>query len=181
MCFLWNWRMELTLVRLGVWSYQGQSPSILRFPAWDVCHNKNEWTVLKSDVDRSTDPPTLQMISDWIVWIRLKWWWLLKRYSFFLLGCSSSSDPALQEFNIEIPDKDADAIHSGKFIHTLTERANGSSEQKKKNTVDQAVDYILTQPDGMFVSIFYCVSFFRTNSFFLMAAHWVCEGSRRRG
>ena len=51
-----------------------------------------------------------------------------------------------QEFSIEIPDKEADAIHSG-----TTEMNCG---QRMANTnytaVNQAVDYILAQPDGKY-------------------------------
>jgi acyl carrier protein len=51
-----------------------------------------------------------------------------------------------QEFSIEIPDKDADTIHSGTYFiiggrcwFYLT----------NDTTVDQAVTYIQSQPDGL--------------------------------
>jgi len=52
---------------------------------------------------------------------------------------------AAQEFSIEIPDKEADAIHSGMFklpckLHV--------GEVLTSATVSQAVDYIMHQPDG---------------------------------
>ena len=48
-----------------------------------------------------------------------------------------------EEFSIEIPDKEADAIHSGK-LHTfiLATLADLTS------TVDQAITYICAQPDA---------------------------------
>jgi len=51
----------------------------------------------------------------------------------------------LQEFSIEIPDKDADAIHSGmlKLPCMIV-----SGPWANKEIVDKAVEYILAQPDG---------------------------------
>lgn len=48
-----------------------------------------------------------------------------------------------QEFSIEIPDKEADAIHSGMSSSSLHRRPNTDD-----SIVKQAVDYILAQPDG---------------------------------
>ncbi|ROW00175.1 hypothetical protein VSDG_03630 [Cytospora chrysosperma] len=45
-----------------------------------------------------------------------------------------------EEFSIEIPDKDADTIHSGEYIHA---RFTGQLHR-----VDKAVEYILSQPDA---------------------------------
>lgn len=47
-----------------------------------------------------------------------------------------------QEFSIEIPDKEADAIHSGTF------RCRVGDIHTDDITVKQAVDYIMAQPDG---------------------------------
>ena len=47
-----------------------------------------------------------------------------------------------QEFSIEIPDKEADAIHSGMHYHTLF------CQLAKLSLVDKAVEYIISQPDG---------------------------------
>ena len=52
---------------------------------------------------------------------------------------------AMQEFSIEIPDKEADAIHSG------TKRLEHYSAEPRTNSsviVNQAVEYITSQPDG---------------------------------
>jgi len=52
---------------------------------------------------------------------------------------------ASQEFSIEIPDKEADAIHSGKSsLDPVTDECWLISY-----AVNQAVEYILEQPDGM--------------------------------
>jgi acyl carrier protein len=51
-----------------------------------------------------------------------------------------------QEFSIEIPDKEADAIHSGRFQWRI---AVQSYIVLTSATVTQAVDYICHQPDGM--------------------------------
>ena len=51
----------------------------------------------------------------------------------------------MQEFSIEIPDKEADAIHSG------TKRLEHYSAEPRTNSsviVNQAVEYITSQPDG---------------------------------
>jgi len=48
-----------------------------------------------------------------------------------------------QEFSIEIPDKEADAIHSGMFS-----RREIYDVQANIHAVNQAVQYILSQPDG---------------------------------
>ena len=50
----------------------------------------------------------------------------------------------VQEFSIEIPDKEADAIHSSRF------RMQMGLILLSSNTlsVDKAVNYILSQPDG---------------------------------
>jgi hypothetical protein len=53
---------------------------------------------------------------------------------------------ALQEFSIEIPDKEADAIHSGMGNHSL----QCQIYQLIVLAVNQAVEYILSQPDGMY-------------------------------
>lgn len=61
-----------------------------------------------------------------------------------------------QEFSIEIPDKDADTIHSGEYIHA---RFTGQLHRGERDvefadtmfpciTVDKAVEYILSQPDA---------------------------------
>lgn len=51
----------------------------------------------------------------------------------------------MQEFSIEIPDKEADAIHSGTFSpHDY----NVFRYETNTFTVDKAVQYILAQPDG---------------------------------
>ena len=50
---------------------------------------------------------------------------------------------ALQEFSIEIPDKEADAIHSGMSCDGMLRTLHTDDI-----TVKQAVDYILAQPDG---------------------------------
>jgi acyl carrier protein len=50
----------------------------------------------------------------------------------------------VQEFSIEIPDKEADAIHSGMLMQDTTSR-----DEANLDAVNQAVDYILAQPDGM--------------------------------
>lgn len=50
---------------------------------------------------------------------------------------------ARQEFSIEIPDKEADAIHSGML--TAKDMVVARADEI---TVKQAVDYILAQPDG---------------------------------
>jgi NADH dehydrogenase (ubiquinone) 1 alpha/beta subcomplex 1, acyl-carrier protein len=55
-----------------------------------------------------------------------------------------------EEFSIEIPDKDADAIHSGMLLspqfldslHTLR------TDFRFSVLVDKAVEYILSQPDA---------------------------------
>ncbi len=55
-----------------------------------------------------------------------------------------------QEFSIEIPDKEADQIHSGMFgidpwqIHAVRSRLTCFVR-----TVEKAVEYIMAQPDGM--------------------------------
>lgn len=51
-----------------------------------------------------------------------------------------------QEFSIEIPDKDADAIHSGRSQSNMQSCGPSSNAIK----VDKAVEYILAQPDGQF-------------------------------
>ncbi len=53
----------------------------------------------------------------------------------------------MQEFSIEIPDKDADTIHSG----TLPCSASPTAAEmltRRPSTVDKAVEYILSQPDA---------------------------------
>ena len=50
-----------------------------------------------------------------------------------------------QEFSIEIPDKEADAIHSGTFQWRID---RSSCSMLTFATVTQAVDYICHQPDG---------------------------------
>ena len=47
-----------------------------------------------------------------------------------------------EEFSIEIPDKEADAIHSGMFHHSL------HTLHADLVAVDQAVTYISSQPDA---------------------------------
>ena len=49
----------------------------------------------------------------------------------------------VQEFSIEIPDKEADAIHSGTSIDVSAGISNTDD-----TAVKQAVDYIMAQPDG---------------------------------
>jgi hypothetical protein len=50
-----------------------------------------------------------------------------------------------KEFSIEIPDKEADAIHSG-----MSSQMHASEGGMKLTVpVGQAVDYIMKQPDGM--------------------------------
>lgn len=49
----------------------------------------------------------------------------------------------VQEFSIEIPDKEADAILSGKYLSSICLNTHTDDI-----TVKQAVDYILRQPDG---------------------------------
>lgn len=57
-----------------------------------------------------------------------------------------------QEFSIEIPDKDADAIHSGTRTSYYFQGCNLLNKLLHANTslatVNQAVDYILSQPDA---------------------------------
>jgi len=60
-----------------------------------------------------------------------------------LRGIREANLTALQEFSIEIPDKEADAIHSGMFCNGLLRILHTNDI-----TVKQAVDYILAQPDG---------------------------------
>lgn len=48
-----------------------------------------------------------------------------------------------EEFSIEIPDKEADAIHSGMFTRNSIQ--GGFLTNSK---VDQAVTYIVAQPDA---------------------------------
>ena len=52
----------------------------------------------------------------------------------------------IQEFSIEIPDKEADAIHSGAYTAASSDRAVSAN----KDAVNQAVDYIMSQPDGAY-------------------------------
>lgn len=54
----------------------------------------------------------------------------------------------LQEFSIEIPDKEADAIHSGTLGLGFT--LLPGNQPLTSVIVDKAVDYILAQPDGTF-------------------------------
>jgi NADH dehydrogenase (ubiquinone) 1 alpha/beta subcomplex 1 len=49
-----------------------------------------------------------------------------------------------EEFSIEIPDKEADAIHSGTCRRPKWWRVADANTP----TVKQAVDYIMAQPDG---------------------------------
>lgn len=56
-----------------------------------------------------------------------------------------------QEFSIEIPDKEADAIHSGKYTRryiVVSPWICSLIPVLSPQTVDQAVQYILSQPDG---------------------------------
>lgn len=55
-----------------------------------------------------------------------------------------------QEFSIEIPDKEADAIHSG----MLNSKRDNGNDQLIRLIVDKAVEYILAQPDGEIFSSF---------------------------
>lgn len=57
-------------------------------------------------------------------------------------GCCTN---CFQEFSIEIPDKDADAIHSGTLFQSGLPRVPALII----SIVEQAVSYILSQPDGM--------------------------------
>lgn len=61
-----------------------------------------------------------------------------------MLGIENQSLRSWQEFSIEIPDKDADAIHSSRY-HWITWKGSVLIGV----AVDQAVEYILNQPDGM--------------------------------
>jgi len=49
-----------------------------------------------------------------------------------------------QEFSIEIPDKEADAIHSGTYARPRRQ----SGRKTNMTIVNQAVEYIMSQPDG---------------------------------
>lgn len=51
-----------------------------------------------------------------------------------------------EEFSIEIPDKDADSIHSGAFL--TARRLNTGEAHTDGFAVDKAVEYILSQPDA---------------------------------
>jgi hypothetical protein len=58
------------------------------------------------------------------------------------MGSSRIQAERRQEFGIEIPDKDADAIHSGEWPRDyLLHETNNS-------IVDQAITYVVSQPDG---------------------------------
>lgn len=59
----------------------------------------------------------------------------------------SSNAQFYQEFSIEIPDKEAEAIHSSESKVYAVEDYKCILIQP---TVDKAVDYILSQPDGTF-------------------------------
>jgi hypothetical protein len=50
---------------------------------------------------------------------------------------------------MEIPDKEADAIHSGMRIYACWSRKHGANIF----LVDKAVDYILAQPDGNIIAL----------------------------
>lgn len=52
-----------------------------------------------------------------------------------------------EEFSIEIPDKDADSIHSGTYISALL-HSRQSNDTNTPFSVNQAVEYILNQPDA---------------------------------
>lgn len=52
----------------------------------------------------------------------------------------------IQEFSIEIPDKDADTIHSGTWYPFLPSFTKMLTELP--TSVDKAVEYILSQPDA---------------------------------
>ncbi|EAL88373.1 acyl carrier protein [Aspergillus fumigatus Af293] len=60
-----------------------------------------------------------------------------------------------EEFSIEIPDKEADAIHSGKYTRTVPSESLIQVHLLILSTVDKAVEYILAQPDGKFISCEY--------------------------
>ncbi len=66
-----------------------------------------------------------------------------------------------QEFSIEIPDKEADAIHSGKVYHFSPCQISLLT----RTAVDKAVEYILGQPDGM------CFEYIRWMSLTIKLAH----------
>lgn len=51
-----------------------------------------------------------------------------------------------EEFSIEIPDKEADSIHSGMFA--LDKRREKKKEKLTASAVDKAVEYILNHPDA---------------------------------
>lgn len=55
-----------------------------------------------------------------------------------------------QEFSIEIPDKDADTIHSGMLCLFAQPPISGyrMTDSPSFHTVDKAVEYILSQPDA---------------------------------
>lgn len=54
----------------------------------------------------------------------------------------------MQEFSIEIPDKQADAIHSSMLSHKV--HYGTISATDVYGLVDNAVEYILGQPDGVY-------------------------------
>ena len=58
---------------------------------------------------------------------------------------TNGSLTGLQEFSIEIPDKEADRIQSSMF--QLSRCMNAVAY---KPAVDKAIEYILSQPDGRF-------------------------------
>ena len=63
-----------------------------------------------------------------------------------MIGSSRTQAEPRQEFGIEIPDKDADAIHSGASPRDyLLHRTNYF-------IVDQAITYVVSQPDGSYYS-----------------------------
>lgn len=53
-----------------------------------------------------------------------------------------------EEFSIEIPDKDADTIHSGMTSHLSLPSVIPWPAMLIISVVDKAVEYILNQPDA---------------------------------
>jgi hypothetical protein len=63
--------------------------------------------------------------------------------------CECAADGvAIQEFSIEIPDKDADTIHSGTLPPSRRTIICRGTDHPGRSTVDKAVEYILSQPDA---------------------------------